>query len=309
MLQENIALRHAEPSAEPANIQDWSKAYRNRDNATFFAMVRNDLDQLDETALGLTEGRSFKRGLRAAIGLLGEYGLVGYTIRLAQALIRFDRQPSYWSHSFLFHSAVPTAPQQIRARNTEAPIIWESTIDFTGPVPQLHMVNGVSPRYLRDYNRTRFDLLSHHCVPNVGAVVFALSEEEVNRLLQRATDPNVDALRYDFSGLIGTWFAYIMNRQNEMNPLGAGYAVYCSAYCQLAYDAISLDLATGAHARNTSPEHIWQAGKWFSEVYSRLGFPVRVYSCIRDPYCQMIPVQEKVSMSLDQAMARLRGLR
>jgi hypothetical protein len=93
-----------------------------------------------------------------------------------------------------------------------------------------------------------------------------------------------------------------------MNPLGAGYAVYCSAYCQLAYDAISLDLATGAHARNTSPEHMWQAGKWFSEVYSRLGFPVRVYSCIRDPYCQMIPVEEKVSMSLDQAMARLRGL-
>ena len=72
MLQENIALRHAEPAAGPANIQDWSTACRNRDNATFFAMVRDDLDQLDETSLGLTEGRSFKRGLRAAIGLLGE---------------------------------------------------------------------------------------------------------------------------------------------------------------------------------------------------------------------------------------------
>jgi hypothetical protein len=259
--------------------------------------------------MGLEKGRTFKNGLRAAIGMMGEYGMIGYSIRLAQSIIRFDRQPSYWSHVFLFDSEVPADKDAILSRSKQAPTIWESTIDFTGPLHQLHLVNGVSPRYLRDYAKPDFNVLAHHCVPNIGVAVFALNEEEVQSMLRRMTEPEVDALRYDFSGLIGTWLAYIFNREREENPLGAGNAVFCSAYCQLVYDTLSIDLSMGAHARNTSPENIWQSVKWFSDSFARLGHPVRLYYCIRDPYCVVAPVEpdKKIDFSLGSAIDWLTG--
>lgn len=305
---ENIALRYAPKNTVNEQLFDLTEICKNRSNAYFFAEVRNRLSILDNAIVGENlNNRTFSNGLKAAIGLIGEYGLIGYTVRQAQAIIRTDKTPSYWSHSFLFHDEVPANPDDILRKQT-SPIIWESTIDLASETPQLNMINGVSSRYLKDYCNHKFDIFNPHCVPNVAVIVFALNEDEIQKIISHATDPNVDQLKYDFSGLIGTWLSYIFKKQNEENPLGAGNALYCSAYCQLAYDAIGLDLATGSHSRNTSPENIWQSVKKLYSDYFNIGFPVAGFYCIRDPYCEMIPSnvkEEEFSTSLEKITKRI----
>ncbi|MBI5646915.1 MAG: hypothetical protein HY962_08270 [Ignavibacteriae bacterium] len=307
MLSENISLRFGSSSGDRSHHQDVSTLFKTKDNAAFYSFVRQDLDALDESALDLPPGKSFKRGARAAIGLTGEFGFLGYAIRQAQSILRIDKQPSYWSHCFLLHDVLPADPQIIRGKGPESPILWESTIDISGPLRHLHMVNGVSPRPLHDYNTAKYDPLKPHCVPNVALIVFALDESEIDAILARATHPQVDSLRYDFSGLLGTWLSYLFRRENEQNPLGAGHAVYCSAFCQLAYDSVSIDLASGAHTRNTSPEHIWQSALWFAETFRRHGHPVRVYSCIREGACVSMPADARMNLSLEHATSLIRG--
>ena len=306
----NVAMRFSAKNEANSNLIDLTRECMDKDNAEFFSLVANRLQQLDESGFNLQNGRTFKNGLRAAIGLIGEYGLIGYTIRQAQSIIRVDKGPSYWSHSFLFYDSVPKDASLIRSKSQGSPMIWESTIDFHSETPQLNIVNGVSNRYLSDYCKPDFDIFSMHCVPNAAAIIFALSDDEVEQILNRATDPNVDQLKYDFSGLIGTWLAYLFNKQNEENPLGAGNALYCSAYCQLAFDAVKIDLATGAHARNTSPENIWQGAKKLYDDYGRVGYPVIGFYCLRDPYCQMIPSEvsdeSKFTTSQKDAYDRIR---
>jgi len=306
------------PSRNPNTaLVDLSKKFARKDNAEFFAEVRQRIDALDlpplpredttESALEeKRKKRSFRLGGRAAIGLIGEYGMIGYGVRRAQELLRFDRTPSYWSHAFLFYDEIPADAKAIRSPS-KSPVIWESSVDLVGgPIPQARMVNGVGPRPLADYAYARYNVLKHHCVPNVAVVVFALSEEEIQQILDRASSPNTDRLRYDFLGVLGTWLAYLLNRASMPNPLSQGDAVYCSAYVQMAYEAIGLDLSIGAHQRNTAPEHIWQAAKWYHDVFSQVGFPVAGYWCVRDPTAQLLPAGKESVADLAKATSLLR---
>lgn len=298
---ENFAIRFADDRGknkkDKSCVTDLSKEFKNKSNSELYARVRKEIDLLEESSFGLKEGRTFKNGLKAAIGLTGEYGLIGYAIRQAQAIIRLDRQPSSWSHSFIFYDEVPADEKLITGNNKKSPLIWESNYDNTVPLPLINTINGAAPRYLRDYDKNHFDASESHCVPNVAVIVFALNDEEVSKIMERASEPNIDQLRYNFNSLIGTWINYIFHKEIEENPLGAGNALYSSAYCQLAYDAIGIDLSAGLHSRNTSPESIWQSIRVFQNEFTSLGHPMKAYYCIRDPYCELIPFKEKESFT------------
>jgi hypothetical protein len=162
--------------------------------------------------------------------------------------------------------------------------------------------NGVGPRRLADYARADFDLFSPHCVPNIAILAIALTPEERTKILNRADDPDVDQLHYDLSGLLATWYAYLSDRAQQINPLTQGNAIHCSAYAQLAYDAAGLDLAPGAHQKNTSPEHIWQAFKYLRQAFQIMDpaterlvqRPMLGFYCVRDQACVVAPVQLKI---------------
>ncbi len=292
----STAIRYVPGVLRNERLVDLTDQFRNKDNAAFLAEVAAQLKGLQNSP----EGPWFSPGGSACIGLSGAYGLIGSLIRQAQALIRVDRAPSYWSHSFLFYSDLSTEPSTNRDSRRSA-WIWESTLEPATPFNHFIERNGVGARRIADYTYGRFDLFREHCVPNMSVIAIGLTPEERQRILDRADDPNVDQLAYDLGALLGTWYAYLTDRAQKPNPLASGNAVYCSAYLQLAYDAVGIDIAPGAHERNTSPEHIWQLARYLSSalqvVDPRTGGstprPIRGWYCVRDKAAGILPLEEE----------------
>lgn len=307
----NTAIRYVPGAkAKPKELVDLTRQFRRRDNADFLAEVAERLGALSKEKG--PAGTGFDPGGVACIGLIGEYGLIGYTIRRAQELIRVDHMPSYWSHAFLITGPLSTNAATNRAAGDSA-WIWESTLEPATIFNHFVNRNGVGPRRIGDYAAATFDLFAPHSVPNIAVLAIGLTPAERTAILDRADDPNVDQLRYDIAGLLGTWYAYVTNQANNPNPLATGHAIYCSAYVQLAYDAAGIDLAPGAHQRNTAPEHLWQALKYLQASF-RVSDPatdkleprpLMGWYCIRDPACLVAPVDVRLPRTMTELIGKL----
>ncbi len=292
----NTAIRYDASARSNPGIVDLTSSFKGRDNASFLAEVAQRLQAASEQPDA--SGRRHDPGGVAAIGLIGEYGLLSYGIRRAQELLRVDGTPSYWSHAFLIASPLANTAAGNRSAGSSA-WIWESTLEPDTRFSRFSDRNGVAPRRISDYSRAKFDLFHAHCAPNVAVLSISLSPAEREAILQRADDPDVDQLRYDLLGLLGTWFAYLTNRAVHRNPLSEGNGVHSSAYAQLAYDAAGIDLAPGAHQRNTSPEHIWQAARYLWQTFrapdpnapTTVERSVIGWFCARDRACVVAPVE------------------
>ena len=311
----NTAIRFvSKPGSSRRTLIDRTRTFRRQDNAAFLADVSLRLKEASRKPG--PAGAAFDPGGVGCIGLMGEYGLLGYGIRCAQEIIRTDRTPSYWSHAFLVGSGLSEDAETNRSPE-HSPWIWESTLEPAARFNRFVDRNGVGPRRLADYAPSGFDLFSPHCVPNIAILAIALTSEERTKILDRADDPDVDQLHYDLSGLLGTWYAYLGDRAQQINPLTQGNAIYCSAYAQLAYDAAGLDLAPGAHQKNTSPEHIWQAFKYLRPAFQimdpatgvLLQRPMLGFYCVRDRACVVAPVGKKVPRGIRAIVHELESSR
>jgi hypothetical protein len=293
----NTAIRYLQDAVvDSETVVNLSDEFRSRDNASFFARVATELKKKAEKPG--PAGTQFDPGGIAAIGLSGEFGLIGYTIRRAQELIRVDHTPSNWSHAFLFASALSEDAATMRSQ-LNSPWIWESSLEPSPVFNRFADLNGVSPRRLADFRHSKFRFFAAHNVPNVAVIAIALTPEEREKVLHRAADPDVDQLHYDIQALRGAWFVHLSDRASHRNPLIDGIPVFSSAYVQLAYGAVGIDLAPGAHQRNTAPEHIWQAVKYLSQSFQvpdpKTGAleprPVAAWYCLRDETGMMWPAR------------------
>jgi hypothetical protein len=291
----NTAMRYLSgQSGDPANLKDLSAEFFGSDNAAFLARVATDLKSLAKKAG--PAGTRFAADGVGTIGLIGEYGLIGYGIRRGQEILRVDHTPSNWSHAFLFSSPLSEDPKVNRSMKS-SPWLWESTLEPATVFNRFTDRNGVGPRRFADYSRASFDFFAPHSVPNIGVIALALTDDERMKVLDRADDPDVDQLHYDIAGLLGAWYSYLTDQASHPNPLAAGRAVFCSAYVQLAYDAAGIDLAPGAHQRNTAPEHLWQAIKYLQKAFrvsdkggKLVDRPLAGWFCVRDAACVVAPV-------------------
>jgi hypothetical protein len=308
----NTALRVNPDATQNPMLTDLTEDFRRRDNAAFLARVAELLRQ----AAG-AEGPGGTRihpGGVACVGLLGEYGLAGYSMRKAQEVIRLDRTPSYWSQAFLLVGNLSDDPAVNRSASRSA-LLWESSLEPPGALNYFTWRSGVAARHISDYARATFDLGAAHCVPNLAIIAISLTDAERTAILNRANNPDVDQLRYDLTGLLGTWYAYIMQRTGEPNPLAQGQALFSSAYAQFAYDAAGIDLAPGAHQRNTSPEHIWQAVKYLYQTFRVLDpaqdrpvqRTVMAWTCIRDQACVLAPAGTVLPRTLRELVQQVEG--
>jgi len=325
----NTAIRYIPSAGRNVEVRDLSRKFLRKDNAEFLAAVAADLKG---KARKPAYGPYLDPEGRGCIGLIGEYGLIGYTIRRAQELIRVDHAPSYWSHAYL-HAGGLSTDARVNRDPARSPWIWESTLEPATLFNRFTDRNGVGPRRFADYARAEFDLLAPHSVPNIAVLAIGMTGEERKAILSRADDPDVDQLNYDIAGLLGVWYQYVTNRAEERNPLGAGTAIFCSAYVQLAFDAAGIDLAPGAHQRNTAPEHLWQTARYLGSRVSKVppsstaaearraprgartrravtplaDRPVLGWYCIRDKACVLAPVDlddtQKAPRRLTDVMA------
>ena len=290
-----IRFRSGENTSNP-DLLDLTDEYHDKDNAAFLADVARRL-RTEQEGVGGNGTLRIHPGAVACIGLIGEYGIVGYALRRAQEVFRIDFTPCNWSHAFLVYQPIPDDPDRVASRK-ESPWVLESALDPGAGFSAFFERHGVGGRRIRQYTRAKFHPLATHSVPNIAIIAIALTEEERHAVLERANNPHIDQLNYDLSGLWGMWYSYITSRGVQVNPLTAGYAMPSAAYLQFVYDAVGIDLAPGSRQRNISPEHIWQAAKRLSPTFqatsqqgSWIERPIKGWYCVRDRACVIAPVK------------------
>jgi hypothetical protein len=248
---------------------DWSSAYEAKDNLNFFA-----------DAIAAFAQQGVGNGGSMLIGLLGQRDLPGVTLRRAQSVLRWDLRPSLWSHAFLVARSVPADPQQL----VDAPL-WEVPIFArTGVFPPPEE-NAVSRGRLGLYADRRLEA-------NVALLAIAMNNEDAEKVADQAAHPNRDRLRYNLWEALGVWQTYLWASDTRPNPLREGFPIAASAFVEYAFEAIQLDVSPGASERNSAPEHLWNAAKWWHETFTQFEHPVRGYYALRDKGCAVLSTDD-----------------
>ncbi|MGH7518290.1 MAG: hypothetical protein ACREOC_12610 [Gemmatimonadales bacterium] len=306
----STAVRVSPGARRNAELEDWSARFARRDNAAFLAGVATALRRLTQSDAAMD-----RDGI-LCIGLLGEYGHLGYGLRRAQAAVRLDRQPSYWSHAFLVATPLSSAASVYRQPRT-APWLLESAFV---PSPAMTMVafrSGASPRPASEYVEARFRPFLAHAAPNIAILAISLTPAERAAVRARAIRPDADPTRYDLAALRARWFGYLADPVVQPNPLADGIGVPSAAYVQFAYDAAGVDLSPGALQRNICPEHVWQfarrlyrGAEMIAPDGTRAARRVVGWFCVRDRAALSAPEGGDVAPErLDTCIDRARGRR
>jgi len=193
---------------------------------------------------------------RGGILLVGGEGPRDLAVRHAQADLRLDKLPSYWSHAALILDWKDGA-------KLDAVVGVEVSLDPIEPDKQVPERNGVTFLRLARYaNRARYPNLAF------GAICNPKDKELKNKIQQAAMDPNRDRLRYRFWEWLGVWASYTYAPAATANPITTGVPLPGAALCEYAYEAAGLDLTPGATAPNACPELLWTTLLYW---YDRIG--------------------------------------
>jgi hypothetical protein len=256
---------------------NWTEWAKRKSNGTFFKEALQTLRRY-----GLGDGAMI-------IGLVGSRTIPGVTLRHAQRVLRWDRKPSYWSHAFLL--ARDWDGQEPVAR---LPIIEAPLFPRNGRFPDPATNAVTTATTLGAYGDRELDAnvaLISVCRNQPGQPPAALDREEIAQLTQRAAEPNFDRQRYDLWDQLCVWQQYLWSDATLDNPLMAGHPVPATAFVEMVFEAIGLDLVPNASARNSAPEHLWTAFHWWLQQDLREhsdepgAFVTAGCFALRDPGC------------------------
>lgn len=297
-----------EPSAAPTDL---TKQFHDKDNAAFLAEVAKRLKKLkgptgDGVPYHAPEGEM-------AIGLIGSYGLFGYGLRRSQEILRLDRGPSYWSHTFLLNGGLTDEPK--RLRGPESPWLLECTLRPTVSLSDALYRDGVMPRRFAEYAPAKFDWQRITSVPNFAVISLGLTDEERAAIRKAALWPQKARQQIGLAALAGQWFHYLTDKGEVRNPLSLGQPMYSAAYVQMAYGAANIDLAPSASQNTVAPEHFWTLAKHLNslslyrdpstnELKKR---PLKIWTCIRDPLCTITSENQTMARSVPTLENLLEG--
>ena len=255
-------MRASPAESKNKQLGDWSKWVLSNefDNLKFFSEALKVMDS--DYQIG-------NRG-HMAIGLVGSRDIPGVTLRRAQSVLRWDRRPSLWSHAFLI-----AQPLRRRGNVAKLDILEIPLFPRNGQFPKPES-NGLNESTLEVYANPQVDanvaLITVAKAQTEGEPV-GLSNQEVRAIAERAGQPNADRLRYDLWDCLCAWQQYLWSEGQGPNPLREGVPVPSSAFVEMAYEAIGLDLVPSASERNSAPEHLWNAAVWWHQSSVREKFP------------------------------------
>jgi hypothetical protein len=204
-----------------------------------------------------------------ALLLVGGNDFRGVALRQAQAVLRFDRRPSYFSHAAILLELDAKDPG--RSRGVEVSLEPEE--------PDQHVPerNGVTPFRLARY----FDAARY---PNLGLCGLALGAEAGAALRSTALRPLRDLTRYPLWERLGSWARYVYARERAPNPLLEGQGIPSALWCEAVLEAADVPLTLSATDNNVCPELLWATLKHFQPELAHC-VRIRSYQLIRDRTC------------------------
>jgi len=220
---------------------------------------------------------------RGGILLVGGVSPRDVVVRHAQADLRLDQLPSYWSHAALILDWKDGA-------KPDAVIGAEVTLDPPEPAKQVPERNGVTLFSLARYSdRGRY--------PNLGFGTICKAKKGLKDEIARAVlNPNRDRLRYRLWEWLGAWASYTYAPAATANPIATGVPLPGAALCEYAYEAAGLDLTPGATAPNACPELLWTTLLyWHHRMGTQVG-QLAAWSLVRD---DVSPTRMPLAITLD----------
>lgn len=197
--------------------------------------------------------RNLPAGDVTQVVLLGGKSQTAFRLRLAQAHLRHDLVPSYWSHVFLLRPAMNFAASGVDE------ISLEPARGFGFPAP----ANAVQKGRLTPYR----DPVRY---PNIAVLGVPVAQKEVMKALDRF---KMQRAVLDAVDLVVRWLAYTWGVARSSNPLMDGLGIPSAAMLETVFGAAGFDLTPGLESRSSCPEAIWQAAKWWHEYYERDNLP------------------------------------
>ena len=214
---------------------------------------------------------------RGAILLLGGRDPRSVAVRHAQAALRMDRRPSYWSHAALIADWSQDGPSSA--------VGLECTLAPREPAKQTPERNGVTSFSLGDY-------AGGEQWANVAMCLFELprrrgEDDPRIRVVEAAAHPMRAQLRYPLWDWLALWVGYTYAPHTRPNPLLEAQPHPGAALCEYAYGEVDVDLTPGATAPNACPELLWASMiHWYGRLTEG---SVRVFRLVRDPDAVPLP--------------------
>ena len=180
--------------------------------------------------------------------MVGGKSHTSFRLRIAQAHVRHDLLPSYWSHVMLLGKT---------GKNLGSTKVYEISLEpphgFAYPPPE----NGIQEAKLSQYANA-------DDYPNVAVLSVPIALSEVLAAMDRFKKQRAVL---DAVDLIVRWLTFVWGVARSGNPLLDGLGIPSAAMLEIVVGAAGFDLTPGLESRSSCPEAIWQAAKWWYEYY------------------------------------------
>jgi hypothetical protein len=218
-----IAIRNSSSTEKNDNIKP-TTARRNESNVDWLKRVHG------------------KKSGKDSLILLGGTSVSHFRVRCAQAQLRRDLMPSFWSLVGIMQDdkSFVSVPLGLRQDNAEVPLN-----------------NGVQTCALSDYaDPVRF--------PNIAFIEFTESYSSIDENIQRIKSQRSIV---DLPSLIVPWLGYVWGAGQATNPLMLGQGIPSAVFAETVYGLAGIELTPGLSSSSSCPEAIWVSANWWHDFY------------------------------------------
>ncbi len=184
------------------------------------------------------------------VALLGGSDTLSFRLRLAQAHLRSDMLPSYWSEAILVELE---GAALAGARAIHVPLLQPEGPGFAT------RANGVVSRPLADFA----DIVRY---PNIALIALPVPQVEIMRRVAdfKRSRSTLDALEH-----VLRWLAFSWGVARSGNPLHENYGLPSACMLETVCAAAGLDLTPGLESRASCPEAIWSAATYWQDYFRK----------------------------------------
>lgn len=182
-------------------------------------------------------------GFDSGVILFGGNSVPHFRARVAQARMRGDLLPSYWSLS------------SILLGTGELFSVPFDRFDPQSSVPEL---NGVQRLRLRDFADVE-------AFPNVAVLQFPVDEAKLSEAIRALQDDRVSTR---LTEALWQWLGYLWGVGETPNPAVKGVGLPCSQFVAAAFGACGVELLPGLAAGGACPEVLWNSALWWQDTFA-----------------------------------------